>query len=367
MNSMKGQNASVATLYDNASHLWTLVELLRFVVRRWRLLAGVCVLAVVVVAVIMLFTSNYYVSTASMLPSGKTDNMSALKEAVGISSSANMDENSSALFPIVLQSRTIADTILARTYRIMVDGQATLIDLSKYFELTDPDELRQALAAATTVEIEKKTGDIHIAVETRYPALSQALVQAYLDALEDFNLNRRKSVAHENARYLVGQVARARDSMRIAEDSLANFRRHNADWAGSTNAEVVADLTRLQREVEVKTSTYVYLQQQLEMARIDEQKDVPIVRVLDTPSFPTLKSRPRRVLSVLLGGLAAFLLTTLFALVREHLHREASGPNAGTIAALKSDLSRHIPGASRILKFTARAPAAETAITDRDQ
>ena len=342
------------------------MELIRLIVRRGGLLTAACVAAAAVTAIVMIFSPNYYVSSASILPSGKVDNMSALKEAVGISSSANMDENSSALFPVVLQSRVVADSILARSYAIDVDGRSLTIDPAAYFGATDPDELRQALSVATAITVEKKTGDIHIAVETRYPKLSQALVQAYIDELEDFNMNRRKSVGHLNARYLAAQVEKVRNTLRMADDSLADFRRHNADWAGSTNAEVVADLTRFQREVEVKTSTYIYLQQQLEMARIDEQKDVPIVRILDTPSLPTLKSRPQRVLSVLLAGLTAFLLTTLFVLVREYLRRESAGSAAMAFAGLKADIGQHIPGASRMLKIRAKPQETETVNEGRE-
>ena len=347
-------------------HRWTILALTRLVVRYWRPIAVGCAVSMIFTAVVMLFSPNYYVSTASILPSGKVDNMSALKEVVGLSSSANMDENSSALFPIILKSRIVADSILARTYTIESDEKQLQIVPSVYFGSNDPDELRQGLDAATSITVEKKTGDIHIAVETRYPQLSQAFVQTYLNALEDFNLNRRKSVAHQNAQYLVAQSARALDSLKLAEDALADFRSHNADWAGSTNAAVLGDLTRLQREVEVKTSTYIYLQQQLEMARIDEQKDVPIVRVLDTPSLPTLKSRPRRLLSVLLAGLAAFLLTTLAVLIREHLKRESTGAVSTELADLKNKVQSHMPVASRMLRLVNKSTQIETTATRKE-
>jgi uncharacterized protein involved in exopolysaccharide biosynthesis len=310
-------------------------------------------------AIVMVFTPNQYISTATILPSGKSDNMSALKEAVGIGNGGGVDENSSVLFPVVLQSRTIAYGVLSRTYRIEHEGRTLTIVPKEYFKLTDPNELRQALADVTSVLIEKKTGDIHLEVESKYPRLSQALTQAYLDELEDFNINRRKSMAKENTRYLEGQILRARDSLRDAEDKLAEFRRHNADWAGNTNYEILSELTRLQREAEVKSTAYVYLQQQLEMARLDVQRSVPITRILDQPSLPTLKSRPQRTLSVLIAGFTAFMITLCAVLLQEYLRREQEGPAATAYLELRSDISRNFPRTSRIIRFVSRTRTSE--------
>lgn len=352
-------NTQSGTAINQSGQHWTLVELTRLVIRRWKPLVVASAAAMIVTAVIMVFTPNWYVSTASLLPSGKTDNMSALKEAVGITNPGTVDENSSVLFPVVLQSRTIADGVLGRTYRIEHEGRNLTIKPTEYFETTDPDELRQSLAEVTSVSIEKKTGDIHLEVESKYPRLSQALARAYLDELEDFNINRRKSMAKENTRYLEGQILRAHDSLRFAEDKLAEFRRRNADWAGNTNYEILSELTRLQREAEVKAAAYVYLQQQLEMARLDVQRSVPITRVLDQPSLPTLKSRPRRTLSVLLAGFAAFMISLVVVLLQEYLRREQEGPAAIAYQELRSDISRSFPRASRMIRFVTRAKERE--------
>ncbi len=345
---------------DRAGQVWSIVDLSRLVVRRWRPLAIITVSAMAIMAVVMFLTPNKYVSTASLLPSGKTDQMSALKEAVGIANPGAVDENSSVLFPLVLQSRTIADGVLSRTYTIEHNGKSMTIVPTEYFERTDPDELRQSLADATAVWMEKKTGDIHLEVETKYPELSQALAYAYLEELEDFNVNRRKSMAKENAKYLEGQIIRSRDSLRAAEDALSDFRQHNADWAGNTNSEILAQLTGLQREVEIRSAAYVYLQQQLEMARLDVQKTVPVTRVLDAPSLPTLKSSPRRTLSVLLAGFAAFMVTLCILLFQEYMRREQNGPAAIAYRELRGDFGRNFPRTSRMLKLVTRSKEHET-------
>jgi uncharacterized protein involved in exopolysaccharide biosynthesis len=347
-----------------AGHSWTIIELARLIIRRWKRIAIVTVLGMAAMTLIMDLTSDRYVSTATILPSGKNDNMSALKEVVGISTGGGMEENSSVLYPVVLQSRTIADALLGRSYMIEDNGRAITVVPSEYFGTDNPDQLRQVLADITTVTTDRKTSEIYLSVETTFPELSRALVTEYLTRLEEYHLDRRKSLARETQRYLASQILASRDALGMCEANLAEFRRRNSDWAMSSNADILYELTRLQREVEVKSGAYLYLQQQYEAAKLDAQKDVPIVRVLDQASLPTLKSRPRRTLSVLLAGIAAFFLSTLFFLIREYIQRESTGTSAPAYAELRKDIKANVPGASRVLKLISPSARQETATMD---
>ena len=69
------------------------------------------------------------------------------------------------------------------------------------------------------------------------------------------------------------------------------------------------NLGRHKRNIEINSQTYLLLREQYEMARLTAQKDVPIVRILDMPSLPTLKSSPRRTIIIILSGMVAFILS----------------------------------------------------------
>ena len=73
--------------------------------------------------------------------------------------------------------------------------------------------------------------------------------------------------------------------------------------------------SRLFRETEVKKEVYLTLQQQLELARIDEVKQKPILHILDSAVPPTTKSSPNRFLflfSFLIFGAITSSLIILF-------------------------------------------------------
>lgn len=63
----------------------------------------------------------------------------------------------------------------------------------------------------------------------------------------------------------------------------------------------------LYRQVKVKETVYDLLTEQYELARIEEVKSVPSVRVIDAPSWPEKKSFPPRIIMIL-----AFTLLSVF-------------------------------------------------------
>jgi uncharacterized protein involved in exopolysaccharide biosynthesis len=75
--------------------------------------------------------------------------------------------------------------------------------------------------------------------------------------------------------------------------------------------------TDLYRRVKVEEAIFELLTQQYEMARLEEAKDVPVVRVIDHPGIPEKKSFPHRVILSGVLTLLAFAATSAFLLLRE--------------------------------------------------
>ncbi|HEY2469589.1 MAG TPA: Wzz/FepE/Etk N-terminal domain-containing protein [Terracidiphilus sp.] len=73
----------------------------------------------------------------------------------------------------------------------------------------------------------------------------------------------------------------------------------------------------LYRAVRVQEAVYELLTQQYEVARIQEAKDLPVVRVIDAPGVPEKKSfPPRAIFAILFAGLVV-IAGAVFILVRE--------------------------------------------------
>ena len=309
---------------NNSDIQINIIQLAKLISLNRKLITYAVLLFMALTTLIVFLIPNKYESTASVLPSGKIDTFSMLQDiAASAGYGYNADENSSALFPTILTSNQIRDAVLQKEYIIDHNSQDMRIRPDDYFGTDNPDRLREKLGGITSINMDKKTGVIRIAVETRYPEFSQAILGQYLAELDSFNLYKRRSSAKENARYLEKELALREIELKAAEDSLEAYQMVNQSWDASTNAEILKALTQFQRDIEIKSKTYVFLREQYEIARLDARKDVPVVRVLDFPSLPTLKSGPHRVRTILLSGFAAFVLASLVIIAIDAFGRTA--------------------------------------------
>lgn len=311
-----------------------------------------------VLTVVILFSGymflqpNLYTSTATILPSGKSGGgMSAIKNLVGLSGPMfAADENSSVMFPVILKSNMVVDAVLDCSYSPSGEEKESSVMLTDYFDQDNRDRLRQSLKSSTSVKADKQTGEIYVGVETEQPWLSQAIVTEYLHQLEDFNLNKRQSTARNNELYLKKQLVQTETEMSRAEDNLERFQMTNLDWAISGSPEIQKEIGRRQREVLIKSETYALLMQQFEMAKFDAQKDIPIIRILDSPSLPILKSGPFRRNMIIVSFVIAIFLACLAVIVRDLIRGNLKGSHKKELDLLQSDLISQFPRSNRIIE-----------------
>jgi len=102
----------------------------------------------------------------------------------------------------------------------------------------------------------------------------------------------------------------------------------------------------LLRDVEIQKTIYKFLMQQYEQAKIAEAKDTPTVRVLDPPSIPERKSKPRRALIVITAALLSLLVSFFVISFMEYLERlrntsaESYKQLEWALGQLKTDLKK---------------------------
>ncbi len=342
----RSESESIETLSPRREFTINGYELAQMAIRNRWLIMIAAVSVMMLTATVVFLMPNRYVSTATILPSVEGNSLSELRSLAGLAGIMPKDNNPSALFPTILGSRMMYDNLLARDLTYQVDGRSVSTSLAEYFGETNPDRLRDALAGVTSVSTDKKTGVISLGVETTSPSLSQGILTAYLTELEDYNLNRRQSQAKENALYLERQMTARTISLKAAEDSMEYFQSRNRDWTMSSDPEVGTIIGRLQREVEVNNTAYLFLRQQYEIAQLETQKDIPIVRVLDEPSLPTIKSGPRRISMIAAAGLVTMIfMTLLIFIVNRMRHRTRADLD---YTALRDEISSVFPVTNRL-------------------
>ena len=281
--------------------------------RRWiYFLVGVTVLATLIFC---LFVPNRYTAKALILPSGGTPNsLGGLREFAGLlgdSPLASADlglEQSSYLYPDILRSRLISEAVINKVYQYPQRGKNKSQNLFDYFKAKKMDHAIKALARITCFEMDRKTGVITISAITKNRHLSAALANEYINQLEEYNLDTRRSKAKENEKFISQRLEELKAELRQAEDNLEAFQLKNRNFNTATSPELATELFRLEREVEIKSRVFLTLTQQYELARVETKKDVPIVQVLDYAKPPDEKSAPNRELLLMTGFLLSSLL-----------------------------------------------------------
>jgi uncharacterized protein involved in exopolysaccharide biosynthesis len=265
---------------------------------------------------------NQYTATATILPSGKPDQLAQLGQLaagtlgdVGLGSVIQAQENSSALYPKILSSRLIGEKVLQRDYTFDKSGEVATMTLQDYIGSSNPDIALRKLAEMVSIGFDRTTGFITLSVTTTYPELSATVASAYLDELNNYNINYRQSKARDNERFIALRLHQVRQELQDAEDSLRSLQQQNLNYMSAVDPTLRADLSRLERDVKVKEAVFLTLSEKYELAKLEAVKDVPVVQVLDHGEAPTVKSTPHRsvyLLGAFLGSLFAAIIACLW-------------------------------------------------------
>ena len=81
--------------------------------------------------------------------------------------------------------------------------------------------------------------------------------------------------------------------------------------------ELGKQLTNLLREVKIQNEVYTMLQQQYYKEKIQENKDLPTIEILDEAIPPLKASSPRIVFATVMGGIFIFLCSSLIFIVKD--------------------------------------------------
>lgn len=310
---------------DSQSNALTLSQGAGIAWRHRKFVASVAITSAFLAAIITLLTPNRYTANTSTLPvldNSKTGGIASLMQASPALEMMNLgidNKSPSLLYPEILKSRLLCDQVLSREYSYMVDDLAVTTDLYGYFNEHNPDRAYGTLEEITNIEYDKKTGVVKLSVTTKYPELSSTVANYYIDRLDEYNKNNRKSGAMLKRQFIEQRMAENKIELASAEEALKTFRENNRDYIKRTDPQTLMEHDRLLREVTVKTQVYQMLAEEYELSAIQEKKEMPVIQVLDAARPPTIKSSPARTKITIL----AFIIG-LFAgsgvVIAEHLY-----------------------------------------------
>jgi len=301
---------------------------------RWKL-AFVNITILIVIAIILIFgLKNYYVSSITIIPEIGTSRSSMgglgdLAALAGLSMSSGSGEQPTEIYQYLIGTESILLPVAYKKYPAPknLNFEKDSINLFEYYEIEVDDtskytkeEIRrlkqikvvEELSKKIATSLDKKTKILDLTVETYSSELSSLIANEEILSLDDYVVNRRKSNAQQNRHYLEKRTSQVKDSLTIIEDMLANFRDRNR-LVISPN--LVLEQGRLMRALEIQQGIYVELTKQLELAKMQEVKDTPVVSIREFSKEPIIKSGPvRSKILFMIFVLMPFLSIIFFAI-----------------------------------------------------
>jgi uncharacterized protein involved in exopolysaccharide biosynthesis len=383
----------------------SLLDLLLVLAKHKRIVLGVPLVAGIVAAIVSLLLPNMYTGTTRILPpqqsaSAASALLSQLGGALGglggLAGGALGVRNPNDLYVGMLKSRTVADNLITRfdlqkvynqellsNTRLSLMGNTTILagrDGIISIDVDDRDPKRAAeLANAYVDELMKLTKVLAVTeASQRRLFFERQLIQAK-DNLTAAEITARQGLqkgglaqVDAQGRSMIEVTARLRAQISAKEVQLGAMR----TFAAEANPELLRaqeELQALRRELsrvegsnplaattkgdapgnsgldnlgrlrDVKYYEFLYemLAKQYELAKIDEAKDATIVQVMDKAIEPDRKSKPSRLLIVLLLTFAAILISILWVFIRESQIRASMDPKQ---ASRMQELRRQLRG-----------------------
>jgi tyrosine-protein kinase Etk/Wzc len=380
---------------DDVSMLDALIVL----AKHKKIISLVTLIGTVLGVILSLLLPNIYTATARVLPpqqsqSGVAMLLGQLGGLSGIASTSLGIKNPSDLYIGMLNSRTIADKIIAN------------FRLKELYERDTMVETRQELAASTNITM-GKDGLITVEFDDKDPVRAAAVANSYVAELQKLSQSLAVTEAAQRRLFFEQQLKEAKENLAEAEvgmritqektgliklddqgkaiiEAVAALRAQIAakevqlralrTFATDQNAEYMraqqqlaglrAELTKLERaqssgrgdillatsnvpkagleyvrslrDVKYYETIFELLAKQFEAAKIDEANEAAIIQIVDSAIPPDRKRKPKRAFLVIALTLVSGLAACMWAFLLEARERAEQNPvQAARLAALR--------------------------------
>lgn len=273
----------------------------------------------------------FYNSTITILPDYGNQASGLLGQFSGLASLAGVgvgDASYIQIYENLIYSEEVLGPVIYKKYQ--TEEFPDSVNLIEYFEI-EPKNVPDSLAerskflqmleafgkARLKTDFERLTNILTFTVEMPEPKLTADVANKITRSLNNYILFQRKSFASEKRIYLQNRISVVKDSLSYLENEYKVFRETNR--LINSSPELMLIDSRFFRELEIKNAVYVELMKQLELAKIEEVKNTPVVNVREKAGNPVEKSGPRRLIMLIFIMFMSFTGSTLYYMLKDDI------------------------------------------------
>lgn len=251
--------------------------------------------------------------------------------------------------PDIVRSRLLKTSLIYHEWKTKKFNEPT--DLINYWEIgqggsitLNPLKLLRSLMQGTSADEQQKAiayeedaleilgdrisvsrdpmGLVTVNVWMEEPELAADVGNQIYEEVVKYIVYAKTNQARFNREFIERRLEEVEQELLRAEMSLTEFRESNR--AIEESPRLLMEYQRINREVLIQTQVFSTLQQQYEIAKIEEVKETPTVAILDHAFPPAKKDKPRRKRMVML----AFFLGASLGVSVLYIHNYIRGLSA---------------------------------------
>ncbi len=239
----------------------------------------------------------------------------------GLGSLAGIRLNGSGsvnLYPAIFRSNTVLAPIISASLQSSDSTNVTLMNalLGDDTPITDHNKLKALtkLRRAIHVTMDRKSDVVTMTVTLPDRLLSANVANTILKEAELYHQKSSSSQASLQRIFIEGRLSDVLIELGMAENDLLSFREQNRDFSSSPLLQL--EYERRTRNVAIQTAVYTELRKQIEMAKVEESRNLPVLRILDK-AVPPLRPSSGPVKTALTFFLLGSALSTIVLVIRD--------------------------------------------------
>lgn len=298
----------------------------------WKVKAKIILINLVVLVLTVLYllflTPAAFKGVVTILPEygSKSTTLGGLSQLASLAGVKVGEGAPTEIYQNLITSESVLEPVMFNKYQTSKFDQP--VDLFEYYEFEKSGDnysrsnflsLAKALRSSIETKIDRFTRILDISVTMPESQLAADVANALVESLDLYIRTKRKSYALEQIYYLEKRTEQVRDSLSKAEEKLKTFREQNRIIANSPH--LMLEQGRMLREIEILQTVYIELNKQLEIARIDDIRETPVVNLKEPAKDPVIKAGPRRLNTLITIMIFSLLISIAYFIFLPYLKK----------------------------------------------
>jgi uncharacterized protein involved in exopolysaccharide biosynthesis len=264
------------------------------------------IVLILTLSYLIFLTEPFYNSSVTILPDygGKESSLGQLGGLAALAGVSVGPTSSTEIYNILITSESVLTSVIYSKYK--TEKFSDSVNLFQYFNIKPDTKLSANLQerdifikvfnaltkGRLTSNVDIKVKTLTVSVKMPESQLSADVVNRVVGSLDNYIRTQRKSYASEQRQYIEQRLMQVKDSLNKAENKLLYFKEQNRAVAQSP--ELMLEQARLSRGAEIMNAVYLELSKQLEIVKISEVKDIPVLNIKELAKNPIVKTGPKR-------------------------------------------------------------------------